>query len=83
VKTFTEEAPWVAAVAAHVSALGCQVPSPDYLESNSYAPQWRVFGNVLEYKLPASHGALIIARATRSSGVRAGAFEFSKKGLRP
>lgn len=75
------ESALVNAVCVYVKKLGCKVPSPNYLESNSYAPQWRVFGGVLEYKLPSSHGSLVIARLTRS-GAHSTTFEFDVKGLR-
>lgn len=79
--TFTDEAAWVARVAAHVKRLGLRVPNPNYLESGSYAPQWRVRGATQEYKLPSAYGNLIIARAVRGA-MNSTVLVFNARGLR-
>lgn len=77
---FASEAAWVARVVRHVRELGARVPNPDYLASGGYAPQWRVTGGTLEYRLPAAHGALTIARATQVWR-NAPHYEFAARGL--
>lgn len=39
-------------VADYVKQHKLRVPSPNYLETNKYSPQWKVLGSVYYYQLP-------------------------------
>lgn len=59
--SISKEAEIISKIISYVKDSNFKVPSPDYLTTKSYSPQWKIFGNVKYYQTPKSDGSKIIA----------------------